>query len=732
VDESNVRPLRPERHGAQDIADILSHLDQDLGQYSLDELEHVGDADLHAELHRLGIPEEEAFALPDLPDDWNAKVADAINSSVSLVPRTWVVREILDGLRDCQEIVVSGAAGSGKTVVFQRLLMDDKDVRKQFPRIIRLDCAGLRMSDPSQFSKNATWSLFGLDENAFRQFAHECHQRSRLDPLLTLLELRLASDGLFILDHMEHMNRSESMGNWLAEGLVRVARKAGFKIIFCDRSMSSLMKFHRLSPLALKEVRIDNFSRKELEDWLESTYFERINGFEVTAGDIFRVTGGSPRLIRDLANFFALYGRADKSALLKFMRRRPLEYVAHCERLIWAKRTLPAFLFKDLHELSLDHLPDQERMHIRDTLCATGVVRETQNGRFAYVSPIHRKRARLLTQTDVLSLALLRATSLSSLDSRNHTVQLRNYAEIAVDPLTQFLGSERSARLALLKLRGVLYSWGFRATLYLRDRNNARLFLALDRHEDRIFPLQDSDFVRAVQTGRSVVTDSEEGVPGELIVPTIGYTGTVELLFKGKFCSANAPKYMQEIRRDRFVNLIRGLKPTLSQILERFWAFRDRCVMEKLLYGRKDSDPNAVWQNVIESLSKAQPAALVVLRRDQDRWSVNSFQRVGRSDGDDKEIFRTSDCAQPADSVRLDRIAFHPSKRGLVLGNQDAGLIFPKLSEQKDAAVYVRPVWFKSECRLVVFMFKRAPAGGLDGSVQHRLSMAAQAIAAAS
>ncbi len=713
------------------ISAVLAAIEDEFGSYSVEELRTLGGAALAREVVRAGISADDADNVDAA--EWADRISAAVAKTPPVVERPELVRSIVETAFAFGSVAVTGAAGSGKTMVLQRLLQRDPAARARFSRIIRIDCAALRMADPVQLSKNAVWAIFGVEEEAYRRFIYECRRRGDVDPLLALLAHRLAGGGLFIMDHMEHLNRSDGIDNWLCDSLLPLSRKIGFSVAFCDRSMASLMKFTKFGRTRLAEVRVDNFSGPELADWLRAPFFATIQGCSIGAADVLGVTGGSPRLVRDLANFILLDRYADAKTIDKFRRSRPKEYVAHCERLIWAKRTLPALLFDDLRELAVARLSVDERQRISEILCSTGVVRQTDDGGFDYVSPIHSDRAAFLTKREVLSLALLRATSLEALDSKSQEVRLRDCAEIAVDPLSQFLAGERSARLALQKLRSILHNWGFRATLFLRDRNNARLFLALLQGGDRIFPLDDGEFIRAVQTGRSVVTGEESENPGELLVPVIGYTGTVEMIFRGRFCTKSAPRYMRDIRRDRFVNLLRGLKPTLSQILDRFWACRDRQLDERLMYATKKSPVRStVWQNVLEALSSNQPAALAVLHRPQKRWRVASFDRVGRADGKDCLVFADDSWAEPADSGRLDAIAVHPSQHGLVLSHSDAIRIFPLLAAEKDAAVYVRPVPFNKDFRLVVFMFKRAPAGGLDGNVQQRLWVAAPAIAAAS
>ena len=727
IDNSSVFPLSSVETGKRSIRAVLDELDATFGRFSVDELMFMRRPALTDELRALGVSQEEAFAPPaGLPADWTVRLTDVLSRSPPPVPRTRLVETFAKTIAENRVVSVTGPAGTGKSVLLQRLFADFGGA----PRVIRVDCASLRMTDAVQFSRNACWALFGGEEDAFRRFAGECAVRDRLDPLLTILEHRLAGGGVLVLDHMEHVKRCEGIDQFLTEKLIWSARQADFRVVFCDRSMRLLRKFSKLSSKLGVEFSVGNFDAEELSDWLELPFFARFGDRKMNPADLLKATGGSPRLLRDFANFVVMDSHADGQTLAKFLERRPQEYVAHCERLMWAKRTLPALLLKDVEELDITDLPQEERAEICDTLCASGVVKQIEAGRFAYVSPIHRERAKLLSAPAVLSLALLRATSVESLNSKNHPVQLRKCAEVAVDPLMQFLSGERSARIALEKLRAVLHSWGFRATIYLRDRNNARLFLELVRNGDRMFPLQDDEFLHAVQTGRSAVTEGEEGAPEELLVPVVGYTGTVELVLKGPFAFPSMTTYLKEIQRDRFVNLLRGLKPTLSQVVERFWAGRDRRLAEKFIYGPHKRDKASVWQNVLEAVSDAQPAALVVLRRLASGWSVASFERGGRRPDQDRDLFNSSSWAEPMDEERLDRVAVHPSQHGLVLGHEDANAIFPKLVGQKDAAVYVRPVWFDKECRLVVFMFKRAPAGGLDGNVQQRLWIAAPAIAA--
>jgi hypothetical protein len=727
--------LRP-----RSLADEVIAIELELDGYSSEELEYLPTSAITSE-----------------SEEWmdRKEFDQVLSATIPLANRNALVSQIVASLDRHPHLLLTGPAGSGKTALLDRLLPRDKAGRRKPSRIVRLDCAGLRMPSIAQFLKSAAWSLFGTNEDAFRRFMTAWCLRPYEDPVLALLRARLRNGGLFIIDHVEHMSRSDELDSWFSDKLVPTASESGFGVIFCDRSAEAFGRFRKLRSMhRLPEIRIGNLTESDLSNWLQSPFF-RERDTSISGADVFAVTGGAPRIIRDLSNWLRPESCIDQSALDRFLKHRPKHYVAHCERFIATLRSTPSSLRDGLQAFSNDRAPSNDPKQrveragwekVRSQLLATGVV-EDLNGELNFVSPVHQRRIENLTSSGALGLSLLRANDVSNIHYQSEWASLNQMAELAVDPISHFLYSERSPRVALRRLQAILDLWSFKTKLYLRDRDNARLFLELSpRHDDHVFPLSEPELVRAVQTGRSIVTEADSEHPNELIIPVVGYSGAVELVVRGKFCKATASRFQVDIARDKFVTLLRGLRPMLSQVLNRFWSEYERQERGHRLYRMNERselnehdpqsilspfDPQAIAREMRKMLPQSAPAAIAVLRRIRGRWNVSSFDRFGPSE---HAVFDSSAWAEPAEVERLDRIVTHPSKRGLVLSNKDAVALFPLLADQPKAVAFLRPVWFRArrEYLIVVYLFQRAPGRGLDGALQQRLFNAAPAIALAS
>lgn len=715
IDASN-NQRRPRRS----IQDLIRALGDGLDDLTTDELEFAPMTKVMGELELLG--GKNAQRVSPIPDGAAEVLAAQFQSSPPLVPRHELVWQLRAAIERERAFVIRGCGGTGKSTLVRHLFPVAARGWKPFRRLFFLDCAGVRMPDPNGFERTALWSMFGSSEDIWRRVQGELKPSETNSPLIAFLERRGAG-GLLVIDHAEHLDRSGGMDTWLTKRLLPLARERGLSVLFSVRTPRSERGLRSLRELPFMEVR--NFARSELDDWIKEPFFVGKEGVGLSSQRILRLTGGTPRLVRDLAHYVAVTGRKDSTALRRFAQLRSHHFMPDCERFIWAARACPEILARGLSVLASGAQPQPDSdvtYNVTNALVASGVVRPRANGSLRFVSPIHERRIQILTRLENLPQIFSR-TNLGQADSAKRLHRLRKVAELTTDGLSYSIMTEANPTEALRRVRELLHCWGLVGTISLRDPNNARLWISDAEHLGSASgPLDLSaqpDFASAVQTGRCV-----DGDDGRLFFPSTGPSGTVEFVAWGQLRGKH-DLFKRQIAIERLVSLLRNLRPALMHAASQFWFQRQRRQEGRALYG-----PRPHWESALGCLPEAGPAAVAVLERSPRAWFISRCQTY-----DVRELpAPAAHALEPADVLRLDQIAYHPSGRGLVLGASDAHSIFPRL-DKHETAVFLRPVWVgnRQACRIVVFLFRGTVVGRLDGHLQYRLSaIAPDLIAAAS
>ena len=115
---------------------------------------------------------------------------------------------------------------------------------------------------------------------------------------------------------------------------------------------------------------------------------------------------------------------------------------------------------------------------------------------------------------------------------------------------------------------------------------------------------------------------------GGLFFPITGNSGLVEMMVVGRLRSD--PQLIKRITEiESLVGLMRGLRPTLAQVLERFASRRAKQFGERLAHRASLSDAGTV----IGQLREADCAALAIFERSNENlgaWIVTRFEQAGR------------------------------------------------------------------------------------------------------
>lgn len=672
--------------------------DQGLAPVAWDE------AALSAALHEAGETES------DCPVSIGPSVAER---SVPLpIERPSLVRDLHRAVMAHGQVVVSAPAGSGKTHFVCREYLRDARVREDLPRTIHVDCSALRMDNPYLLGREAVWAHFGSDDDSFRAFLATLPKQS--DPLTLLAIQRLSGAGVVVFDHCEMLDRTGSVDAWLGKFLAHM-RSRDINVLLVERSPAPSQRPALRGAAVWELPRIDS---EDLGRWLGGPFLQRAAREGLTARAVAAVTGGRPALLRDLGLF--LYHKRDVpgSKILRQFRRwrsRDDQFFTDCERLVRAARRYPRVLERVLQPGALDVPWDRAGMDADAVveLTATGAVQCDPAGRLVFASPLYRRRMARLLAPDAFAALALRSDFASQAMSWK---KLRLFGEFASDALAKSLGYETNPVVGLQRLVNFLTRWGFKANVYLRDQDNARLWAPYDL-PDCIGPLEcrkQPNFARAAQFGCHVHADD-----GRIFIPIISNGGVAGMVIVLEFLKSGVPPWKQQVDIDRVNGVLLGIRSTLAQLMQRIALRRERQFQGRLWFKPKPPEPDRVGL-----LREVGCQSIVVFAKlaAHSRWELARFERTGFGE----DGLRWVDAANQAG---LEAIARHPSKRGLVLSGDRATAVFPRLAGRK-AAVFMHPMPLHEDGALVAFLFE-GPGAPLDGGVQAKLSRVAPDLVAA-
>jgi hypothetical protein len=607
-------------------------------------------------------------------------------------------------------VVVSAPAGSGKSHFVLNEYLRDRQVRADLPHRILVDCAALRMASRISFAREAVWAHFGIDDRGYKAFlADHARDSGDGDALTALMNARLhRGGGVVVFDHVEFLDRSGEIDAWLQEKFLVSAKALGVKVIFIERGHPP---HQRPALRGCAFWSLPDVSRADLAGWLAQPAL-RVRAEGVSAAAILKITGGRPGLLRDFGLCIRHYPALAGAILFRSFRRwrlRDDQFFTDCERLVRAARQHPEVVERVL-TIGLQRCWPETAISpaaVRDLL-ATGAVRCDAGGMLSFASPLYLHRLARLVQPDALTRLALR-TSLRELCGAPGKA-LKRFGEFASDALAKSLGYEKNPVVGLQLLADLLSRWDLGVRIYLRDRDNARLWAPYDRPE-RIGPLEcwmQPDFARAAQSGQVVRADD-----GRVFVPMISNAGVAGMVIVLEFLKrASSHPCRRQIDVDRAAGVLQGIRPTLAQLVQRLALYRERKFQGKIWFkSTKSADLPLGRHGLLREVGCQ--SIIVFEKRASCNWVVARFERTG--DGEDG--FRWT---EGFSATRLEAIAHHPSKRGLVLSGEHALDVFPRLGS-RNAAVYLHPIPRPDDAAVVAFLFD-GEAAALDGHVQAKLS----------
>lgn len=650
-------------------------------------------------------------------------------SPVEAIARTQLLEDLIKAVHASETgLMVAGRAGMGKSHLVRKALLRHRAFRDSVRRVVEIDCLALRMATAQLFSREAAWACFGRDDDAFKEFLAEFNSTSggkRRDghrlPLTVLLRRRLEPGGLVVLDHVEKLGRSGELDSWIADELLPTVKACGARAIFIHRDPCYKRALPSLRDLPRFEV--GEVTLADAEVWSDQPALARHRANGLDARNVLRITGGLPCLIRELGEYLSYATHQVGNAAVRGYARWRLSGdrpVMACERLIRAARRHPDVVERAIGAGAFSKPWTVKSLSgdIVDALVGTGAVKVDVDGHLKFSSVLIALRLRRLMKADALACLAMRS-DLAALNHGGGWRLMRRFPELAADPIAQCIGHEQNPVVGLTRLTQIIERWGFDPTLYIRDADNARLWAPFLRpaefgpFESRKQP----NFGRAAQTGEVVVGDD-----GRVFIPMTGNTGMVTLVMVLHFRRDAAPAPMRAIEISRVVGVFKGIRPTVAQVVQRLALRRERKFQEAMLHRQADGAAST-YQTV---LREAGCQSLVVFERDaqMQEWFVSRFERTSAGMREEMPVR----WAEGVDAAGLDRIAFHPTGRGLVLSGPDAEQIFPRLTGER-AAVYLHPCRASAGARVVAFLFRGADAL-VQGHVQTHLSVVAPSLLA--
>ncbi|CAA0105594.1 Uncharacterised protein [Halioglobus japonicus] len=628
-----------------------------------------------------------------------------------LVPRENLAARVIDSINNSQVNIVAGHSGSGKSHLYRNELAGNKRLAAISPVRVYIDCFPLKMRSTQTIEQEAVYALFGPDEDGYRSFKDSCEgdlsAAGEDSTLIQYLDRKYdGAPGLLTLDHIESLIENSEAKSWLVSLIIKMLKR-GIKVLLMTSDTSFDLPRNKIDGKVTK-IDVGNLNFSEINEW--ASVNPELARSEISPKQLFRLTGGVPRIVRDFARFMVsdLVGGMDSGGdLLRiFKKQMSGEFSPEIHRSLSVIMKQPGSL------LSPHRIANPE---IRSALLRSGAFRENSNRDLRFASPLLRSRYFSLCSAGNLFKILQTGWDSQIMSA---TIPL----EFALRNINASLMLERSPSAVFERVARIIERW--KATdisIRIRDLSLQKLWACEFPPQERgnVLPLHADDepeFAQSVQTGRIVFSTANK-----LFLPVASATGRIDIVISCTLDSLPTNDFVARNELRSLWNLVLSVQPALAIALERAMERRRLNNSRKYRYHPKRSG-----SKLASIMSEVGCSAVILLKKSSSRWAVESAEgTVEKGHSDESWAIMLSD----GNTERLDQIANHPSRRGLLVDRWDILNLFPRL-RSKDSSIsvvsYICPVSDSSASKvskLVCFAYDELENHSIDGNTQNHLKL---------
>lgn len=629
-----------------------------------------------------------------------------------IVRRDGLVQELANGLAKERMVVVSGAAGAGKSTFFRHCFRRDERYRKDFDAAILVDCYALRGQSIRALERDAVAMQFGDDEHGFQSFLLNEARDDR--PLQSLIQSKLSGrKGLLVLDHVECLTPNGEIANWLGE-LERAGTEAGARMVWLSRPLREMNCVS--SFLSSKQsLEIHHLVKSEIAAWLSQRRYAPFVEAGLRADRLHALTGGVPRIVRDFGRFLAACEekeREPEGLLQRFQARMQSEFAPEVERALSCFEQTPWLLDEPL----------KAPKRYRHALLDTGCFASSGSGQFTFAGDLLERRFRTLVSNNGMSLKLMTGN-----DDRSAKV-LAGIQEVLAGGLLYALSLDEEPTSVWRRHVSFIGRLGLSdIRLHARDVANSKVWKQLyaEKRERRQanrkpWPLYaDSEplFAQAVRIGR-IVTDEE----GNVVIPMIGTDGRTSLMIQGQYSELPENDFERRLVQRRLWHFAKATERAVARSVEIAESRRAVAHWRKVTYRLGRGVTERSGSDFAVMTEEAGCEAVVVFQWGYRNWKIRAIDvPVNEQSG----ASLSKDMLEFFHPGALDDIARHRSRRGLVLAGARVRELFPRLQPgSADLAAFAWPVPGEP-LRIVTFVFAGAHAAELAGASPLHLQIVA-------
>lgn len=716
---------------------LYADLDESLTLLSADDIHAMPEREVNRMLKLYGVTVDSEPPKQAYKGTGNFQCKSIMHSgSQWLVPRTLLMEKICKELAD-NVVIASGPKGVGKSHLLRMLMQRTSPLKAIAEQMVIVDCLPLRMDSVTVFDQDAVYAQFGSEEEDYRHFISRqsddiCSDDSTSDVsnrmlIRFILEKLNHTGGAVVFDHIEALS-SRKILEWL-KSCIAYLSKMSIKVLVVTDSAKEADALRLVKTPTLCSCK--QLSPAEIKKWWKQPMFNSLrNGLNITAGDVYRLTGGSPRLVRDFARSVQNKlnsTRECKDTLFKrFLETQAKSYQPEVKRAMCILSEYP------------EHITDPtgtKNNKLMKKLLTTGVFRKSKTGSLEFVSDVFKQRYSMLSGKKGMRAMVVSGSDDRLLSGSYSSIQEIIYEKINASMIQEVLPSQAFRRLSTIcKNQHV-----FGLQIFIREKSNAKLWKKAYGESgvkgNLLKPLyadKYQEFACAVQTGRICLADSNW-----LYLPVCSERGRIDIVLVGRYKPKRRDSYVNRLELRDLWALIQICQPAIAAAAHRFISKEDSRKIHQQYINNRINPEKAGSSPLDNLLHKAGSLALFVFKYSSEGWKIEEHRVLEKSGANENHPFQDSweTMFSRVNNGELSFIANHPSRRGLVLSGRRLRRVFPGIKNHaRKMAVFSFPVGTDEidTCNsIVAFVYYGSEADQICGEKQRHLSIIAPTVSSA-